>query len=75
MVGIQIGTGFGGQTVPLLAQTVLQLLLAGGPPEVGGGTAHIVDIALEAGMLGQLGDLPDDALMAAGGDHPPLVEG
>ena len=75
VVGVQVGAGGGGQAVPLLAQAVLQLLLAGGPPEVGGGAAHVVDVPLEPWVLGEGGDLPDEALVAAGGDHPPLVEG
>ena len=75
VVGIQIGTGPGGQTVPVPAQAVLQLILAGRAPEIGGGPAYVVDVALEAGVSGQSRDFTDDALMAPGGDHPPLVEG
>ena len=54
---------------------MFQLLLAGGAAEGGRRPAHVVDIALEAGVLGEGGHLPDDALVAAGGDGPPLVEG
>ena len=75
MVGVQVGAGGGGQAVPVLAQAVFQLLFAGGAPEVGGGSPHVVDVPLEPWVLGEGSDLPEEALMAAGGDHPPLVKG
>ena len=75
VVGVQIGTRRGGQAGPAPAHSRLHLLLAGGAAEVGSGAAHVVDVALEAGVAGQGLHLPQDALMAAGGDDPPLVEG
>ena len=75
MVGVQVGTGRGGQAVPVFAQPVLALLLAGRAAEVGRGAAHVVDVPLEAGVFRQGGDFTDDALVAAGGDHPALVKG
>ena len=75
VIGVQVGTGLGGQTGPVFAHPVLELLLAGGAAEGGGRAAHVVDIALEARVMGQGGHLPDDALVAAAGDGPPLVEG
>ena len=75
VVGVQVGAGLGGQAGPVFTHAVFQLLLAGGSAEGGGGAAHVVNIALEAGMAGEGGDLPDDALVAPAGDGPPLVEG
>ena len=75
VVGIQIGAGLWGQTGPVPAHAALELLLAGGSAEGGGRPAHIVDVALEAGVLCELLHLPDHALMAAAGDGPTLVEG
>ena len=43
--------------------------------EVGAGAADVVDVALELWVVGEALHLPDDALMAAGGDHTTLVEG
>ena len=57
------------------ARPRLQEADEGGAAEVGSGAAHVVDVALEAGVAGQGLHLPQDALMAAGGDDPPLVEG
>ena len=54
---------------------MLQLLLAAGAAEGGGGAAHVVDIALKARVLDQQLGLPNHALVAAGGDGAPLVEG
>ena len=75
VVGVQVGAGLRGQTGPVFTQTVLELLLTGGVPEGGGGAAHVVDVPLEARVLGEELGLPEDALVAAGGDDPPLVEG
>ena len=75
VVGVQVGAGLRRQTGPVPAHTVLELFLAGGTAEGGGGAAHVVDIALEARVVGQGGHLPDDALVAAAGDGAPLVEG
>ena len=75
VIRVQVGTWGGGQAVPVLAQAVFALLLTGGPAEIGGGAAHVMDIAFEPRVLGEGGDLPENALVAAGGYHPPLVEG
>ena len=75
VVRVNVGAGGGGQTALLGAHAVFQLLCAGGVPEVGGRAAYIVDIALEIRESGQGRHLPDYALMAAGSDHPALMEG
>ena len=54
---------------------MLQLLLAGGIAEVGGGAAHVVDVALEVGHLGDLPGLGHHRLNTAGADGTPLMEG
>ena len=48
VVGVQVGTGLRGQAGPIFTQAVLELFLTGGVPEGGGGTAHVVDVALES---------------------------
>ena len=75
LVGVQVGAGLGGQAGPVPAHARLELLLTGGMPEIGGGPAHVVDVALKAGVLHQALRLPQHALVAPGGDGPPLVEG
>ena len=75
VVRVQVFAGGGGQAGAVLAHAVLCLLLAGGVAEVGGGSPHVMDVALELGVSGEALHLPDHALVAPGGDHPPLVEG
>ena len=75
VVRVQVGAGLRGQTGAVFAHAVLQLLLAAGAAEGGGGAAHVVDIALKARVLDQQLGLPNHALVAAGGDGAPLVEG
>ena len=64
----------GGQAFFILAQAVGGLLSAGGGPEIGGGAAHIVDIALEVGIVGKAFGFPQQRGVAAGGDVAPLME-
>lgn len=75
VVGVQIGTGRWGQTGTVLTHPRLALLGAGRMSEIGGWAAHVVDIALEAGVLRQRLHFPQHAGMAAGGNDPPLMEG
>ena len=75
VVGVQVGAGLRRQTGPVPAHTVLELFLAGGTAEGGRGAAHVVDIALEAGVAGEGLCLPENRLVAAGGDGAPLVKG
>ena len=75
VVGVQILAGLRRQAGLALAHAVLLLLTAGGMAEVGAGAAHIVDVALEPGIVGQQLRLRKHRLDAAGGDHPPLMEG
>ena len=51
------------------------LLFTGGLTEVGGGAAHIVDIALELRVRNEHVCLFENGLVAAGLDDPPLMEG
>ena len=74
MVGVQVGTGGGGQAVPVLAQPVLALLLAGRTAEVGRGAAHVVDVALERGVFGHELGLGEQRLVATRLDDAALVE-
>ena len=75
MAGIQIFAGCGSQTGAIFAHAVLHLLSAAGVAEVGRRTAHVVDIPLEQGISGEALHLPHHALVAAGSNHPSLVEG
>ena len=75
VVGVQIPTRLRGQTAAALAHPPPLLLGAGGVAEVGGGTSHIVDIALELRVLRQQLRLPHHGLDGAGGDHAPLMKG
>ena len=53
VIGVQIGAGLRRKAAAVLAHTALLLLLAAGVAEVGAGAAHVVDIALELGILRQ----------------------
>ena len=75
LIGVEIGTGCGEQALAVGAGAVLLLLLAGRVVKVGGGAAHIVDIALEIRIGGDEPCLPQHAFLAPGGHIPPLVEG
>ena len=56
------------------AGPVLGLFGAGGDAEVGGGAAHVVEVALEVGLLRHETRFLHDALAAARLDDPALVE-
>ena len=76
VIGLQGGTGGRGEALlPALAEPVLELLLAGRPPEVGGRAADIVDVPLEIRQRGEQPRFGKDRLLAAHRDFPPLVEG
>ena len=75
MIGDQIGAGLGGKALAVGAHAVLQLLLTGGVAKIGGGAAHVVDVALEVGHLGDLLGLGHHRLNAAGADGATLMEG
>ena len=66
VIRVQIGTWGGGQAVPVLAQAVFALLLAGGPAEIGGGAAHVMDIAFEPRVLGEGGRPPGECSRGCG---------
>ena len=67
--------GGGVQALPSAAGTLGQLLFAGGVAEIGGGAAHIVDVALEILVLHHDFRFLQDGFMAAGLDDAALVEG
>ena len=64
----------GGQAFFIPAQAVGGLLGAGGGPEIGGGAADIVDIALEVRIVGKAFGLPQQRGVTAGGDVASLME-
>ena len=64
----------GPKAATVLAYAVLELLVASGAEEVRRGAAHVVDVALELGVARQLARLADDAVVAAGLQHAPLVK-
>ena len=74
VIGVQIGAGLRRKAAAVLAHTALLLLLAAGVAEVGAGAAHIVDIALELGILRQQPGLLHHRLDGAAGDHASLME-
>ena len=70
-----VGAGGGGQAVlAAIAHAPQHLLAAGWEPEVGGGTADIVDVALEIRLVGHALGFRHDAVRAAAGDTPPLMQ-
>ena len=72
----RFGAGGGGQALAaVFAHPPLQLPVAGGAAEVGGGPPHVVDIPLEAGVVGHPLRLFQHRLGRAAGDVPPLVDG
>ena len=73
-VHLQVGAGLGRQALPVLAGADLELLFAGGEAEVGRRPAHVVDVSLEVGELGQQPRLLQDGLRAPGLHDAPLVE-
>ena len=75
VVGFHVFAGGGIQALPSAAGTLRQLLFAGRMAEVGGGAAHIVDIALEILVLYHQFGLSEDAFMAPGLDNSTLMEG
>ena len=74
MVGIEIFTGVRRKTAFVGAHTVLGLLFAGVVAKVCRRAADIVNVALEIGEFGKLGDLADKAFVTAAGDHSALME-
>ena len=74
VVRVQVGAGLGGQTGPVFAEPMLQLLLAGGPAEGGRGPAHVVDIALEILIGYKALCLSDNVFFAALLNYAPLVK-
>ena len=70
-----VGAGGGGKTVLAAgAHAPQHLLPAGGKAEVCGGAAHIVDVALEIRLVGHALGFRHDAVRAAAGDTPPLMQ-
>ena len=70
----EVLAGLGREAAPANAGATRQLFLAGRHAEIGGGAAHVVDVALEIGVLRHELGLGDQALVAAALDDAPLVE-
>ena len=75
MIGLHRRAGLRAQTAAVCAGASRALLGAGRPAEVGRGTAHIVDIPLEVGVLGHDAGLLEQRLVGAARDDAPLMEG
>ena len=75
VVDLQALAGLGAQAALADAGPLFQLLGAGGFAEVRRGAANVMDVALEAGQLGDELGLGQDAFVAAALDDAPLVEG
>ena len=70
-----VGAGGGGQAVFAAgAHPPEHLFPAGGEPEVGGGTADIVDVALEIRLVGHALGFLHDAVRTAAGDPAALMQ-
>ena len=66
VVNLQLRAGLGCQTFSVLAQTVFQLLFAGGIAEVCRRPADIVDVSFKVWVVGHLLRFVQDGLLAAG---------
>ena len=75
MIGLQLWAGFGEQTLPVHAGSVVLLVAAGRSPEVGGRTAHIVDIALELRLLRQQPGFPQQRVVGTSLYDSSLMKG
>ena len=62
------------QCLPPVHMPAQHLLAAGGKAEVCGGAAHIVDVALEIRLVSHALGFRHDAVRAAAGDPPPLMQ-
>ncbi len=65
VVDLQLRAGLGCQTFSVLAQTVFQLLFAGGIAEVCRRSADIVDVSFKVRIVGHLLRFVQDGLLAA----------
>ena len=71
----QLGAGRRGKTVlAAIAHAILHLLAAAGHTEVGGGAAHIVNVALEVRLVGHPLGLGHNAVGTAAGDPAALMQ-
>ena len=75
MIRHQVFAGLREQALLSRTCPLCHLLFAGREPEIGCGTAHIVDVALEIRLLCQKPRLRQNGFMASDLDDPPLVEG
>ena len=75
VVGVHILAGGGVEALPSAAGTLGHLLFAGRVPEVGGGAAHIVDVALEVRIFDHFFCLGQNGFVASHLDDTALVEG
>ncbi len=75
MIHLQIGTWFREKALSVFADALRHLFLAGRMSEIGGGTAHVVDIALEIRLLYHLLCFPQNGFVASDLHRPALMEG
>ena len=75
VVDLEVGAGLGGKTFATGANTVGQLLVAGGVTEVGSWAADVMDVTLKIGERGDLSRFFDHALLTARAHRSALVEG
>ena len=74
VIGTHILAGGGVEALPSSASTLGQLLFAGGVAEVGGGTAYVMDVALEIRVFGHQLCFRENGFVTPGLDDAPLVE-
>ena len=74
VVGDQVFAGGREQALSCRARAALQLLFAGGLAEIRRRAADVMDVALEARRMRHALGFPEDRLLRAGLDDPPLME-
>ncbi len=74
MVNFQIRTGFREKALSVFADSLCHLFLAGRPPEIGRGTAHIVNISLKIFLPDHPLCFPQNGLMASDLYRPSLMK-
>ena len=75
MIRLQIGAGLWVKALPVGADPLRQLPVAGRASEVGSGTSYIMDVPLKSGISGHSLSLPQKRFVASGLDDPTLMEG
>lgn len=73
MIHDKIFARLGSEAFSSLTHTAFFLTLAGGLTEVGGGTAHVMDVSLEVGEVCEHFCFANNGILASGGDGAALV--